>query len=293
MTTEGNAPWTVLRLLEWTKDYFTRSQVDGPRLCAEVLLAHVLSCKRIELYARYDYVPPEAQLAQYRDLVRRAGRHEPVAYLVGEKEFYSLRFKVTPDVLIPRPETEVLVEQALAHLKTLGRGGTLWDICTGSGCIAIAAAKQRDDLRALGTDVSAPAIGVARANAAAHALEDRVRFEVSDLVTLPESCADLTPFDVITSNPPYVGDNEPIGESVKHEPDLALRGGPEGLDKITPLLEDAVGFLRPGGLLVMEFGYLQADDVYDLVGEIDGYAAPKILRDHQNIDRVLVVHRKD
>jgi len=171
---ETDQSWTVLRLISWTKDYFAKGGIEDARLAAEVLLAHVLECKRIDLYARFEHEPGPDQLAAYRELVARAGKHEPAAYLVGHKEFYSLEFKVTPDVLIPRPETEMLVSEAIAHVKQLSRPGRVWDVCTGSGCVAVAIATQVKDAEVLATDISPTAIEVAAENVAARL--DRSRY---------------------------------------------------------------------------------------------------------------------
>ena len=292
MTTDGAEPWTVLRLLNWTKEHFGRAGAAEARLAAEVLLAHALRCRRIELYARHDYRPDQRELAAYRELVRRAAAHEPVAYLVGQKEFYSLRFKVTPDVLIPRPETEILAAEAIARLRALGRPAAAWDACTGCGCVAIAMAHQVADLRVQATDISPEALAVAEENARAHAVGDRIGFRLASLLEPPPDGAESTQFDLITANPPYVADGDPLGESVKYEPDLALRGGADGLDCIRPIVRDAQKFLHPGGALILEFGYNQADAVRDLVAAAGAYDEPTIIRDHQEIERACVAERR-
>ncbi len=292
MTTAPAEPWTILRLLNWTKEYFVKGEVGDPRLSAEILLAHVLGCKRIELYTRFDYQPATAQLDAYRELVSRARQHEPIAYLAGRREFYSLEFRVTKDVLIPRPETELLVAHAVEHLKALGRPGQMWDACTGSGCVAVAAASCVADLTVLATDISEPAVKVAAQNAALNKVDGRVRCRTADLLTLPEDCGDLKDFDVITANPPYIVAGQPIGESVKHEPALALYAGKEGFELISPIVAAAPKFLRPGGLLAMEFGMDQADGIRDLMLATGEFNEPKILLDHQGIERAAVVLRK-
>ena len=292
MSTRNAGPWSVLRLLNWTAEHFARAHLDSPRLCAEVLLAHALRCRRIDLYTRFDYLPPPEELDAFRQMVKRAAAREPVAYLVGSKEFYSLRFKVTPDVLVPRAETEILVSEAIGHLRCLGRPGRVWDVCTGSGCVAVAVAVQAPDARVLATDVSAAAVAIAAENAAAHGLGDRVRCRTADLLTLPEGCADWRDFDVITANPPYVADGEPVAEEVKREPAVALRGGPDGLDFLRRIIRDAGAFLRAEGALVLEFGYRQADAVRDLIVGTGTFTEPRILRDHQQIERVAVTRRK-
>ena len=283
--------WTVLKLLEWTKAHFEKSDVPSARLAAEVLLAHVLCCQRIELYARYDYEPSATERDRLRDLVRRAADQEPVAYLIGEKEFYSLRFRVTPDVLIPRPETEMLVDQALTYLRPLDRPALMWDVGTGSGCIAVATAKQLESLTVLATDVSDAAVAVAAENVSHHALDGRVRCRVANLLDRPADCDDLTDFDAIVANLPYVKIDEPVAASVAREPDLALRGGADGLDLIRPLIEAAPSRLRPGGMMILEFGYTHGDDVRDLICETDCFEEPEILTDCQDLERIAVTFR--
>lgn len=281
-----------MRLLNWTKDHFAAAGVDSPRLTAEVLLAHVLQCERIELYARFADEPAETQRGEFRELVKRAAGHEPAAYLLGYKEFYSLRFRVTPEVLIPRSETELIVTEAASHLRALGRATTMWDACTGSGCIAIALAKQVDNVTVLATDVSPQAIAVAEQNAADHDLGDRVRCMVADLLSRPAD-ADLPErFDVITVNPPYVATGDEIGPEVRHEPQIALYAGDDGLDAIRRIVAEAPDVLAGGGALIMEFGHTQADAVRDLLAASETFAEPRIPRDHQNIERTAVAVRR-
>ena len=282
----------MLRLLNWTQEDLARAGVDSPRLSAEMLLAHVMGCRRIDLYTRFDGRPNAEQLSAFRLLVQRARNHEPIAYLVGRKEFYSLSFKVTPDVLIPRPETEALVGEALSHLRALGRPGAVWDAFTGSGCVAVAVAVQAREASVLATDISAPAAALAGENAAAHGVAARVRCRVADLLDLPEDCRDLAPFDVLTANPPYVADADPIAESVRHEPPGALRGGADGLDFIRRLAGQAGAVLRAGGRLALEFGCGQADAVRDLLVRGGAFEEPRILRDHQGIERVATAARR-
>ena len=281
-------PWTVLRLLNWTKEHFVKAGVDEPRLAAEVLLACALRCPRIMLYARFEYEPNAEELAAFRERVKRAAGHEPVAYLVGEKEFYSLAFTVTPAVLIPRGETELLVDEAVKHLRSLGRPGRVWDAFTGSGCVAVAVAVQAKDATVLATDVSPEAVAVAAGNAKRHKVDSRVRCEVVDRLDWPEPGE----FDVLTANPPYVALGAPVGQGVRHEPASALYAGADGMDFIAPLVRDAPKRLAPGGALVLEFGYDQADRVRDLIVAGGAFAEPRILRDHQGIERAAAAVRK-
>ena len=292
MGTHAEEPWTVLGLLNWTKDHFARVGLDSPRLTAEVLLAHVLDCPRIELYARFADVPPPASRSAFRDLVKRAAACEPAAYLVGYKEFYSLRIGVTPDVLVPRSETELIVTAAAGHLRTLGGARAVWDACTGSGCIAIALASQVDDVTVLATDVSPAAVAVAERNVAWHGQAGRVTCMVADLLALPQADGLPERFDVITVNPPYVAAGDEVSPAVRHEPAMALYAGPDGLDAIRKIVVQAPDVLTGAGALIMEFGHTHADAVRDLIVAGGAFAEPRILRDHQNIERTAVAVRK-
>ena len=280
--------WNVLRLLNWTRDHFTQREVDSPRLAAEVLLARCLDCTRIDLYTRYDQEPSAAQLAAFRELVRRAAAHEPVAYLVGEKEFYSLKFKVNPHVLIPRPETEILVTEAVGCLRALGRPARVWDACTGCGCVGIAIAHQIVDAQVLISDLSTEALAVAQQNVEALGVADRVRCCQADLLDLPAAHAEMKPFDVITANPPYIRAGETLAAVVEHEPKMALFGGADGLRFLRRIIDEAPALLAPGGVLVLEFGFDQGDDVRDLIVAQDRFDEPRILMDHQELERVAV-----
>jgi len=290
-------PWTVLRLINWTKEYFEKNAVDSPRLSAEVLLANSLKCQRIQLYTRFDYVPSADETAAFKGMVQRAAKHEPIAYLVGVKEFYSLPFRVTADVLIPRQETEILVAEAIAHLQKIGPLGVVWDCCTGSGCVAVAVASRVKDCNVLATDISPAAVAVAAENARLNQVADRVTTAVADLLTLPADLAppagvDLSTFDVITANPPYIVAGGEVSPEVKHEPPLALYAGNTGLEMIRRVIADAPNRLRDNGVLVMEFGYDQADAVRDLIVAGGNFKEPRILRDHQEIERAAVAQKR-
>ena len=287
-----NAPWTVLRLINWTRDFFQKASFEEPRLCAEVLLAYALGCKRIELYTRFNYEPTPDERTRFKALIQRAQEHEPIAYIVGEKEFYSLKFKITPDVLVPRSETEMLVREAVEHLHRLGPLGNVWDACTGSGCVAVAIASQVRDAMVLATDISEVALAVARENAELNKVADRVKFCQANLLDRPADCSEPKLFEVITANPPYVAANQYITESVRREPAIAVHGGKEGLDFIGPIVTKAPDLLRSGGALIMEYGFGQADVVRDLLVATGEFAEPKIFRDHQDIERSVMAVRK-
>lgn len=246
--------WTIGRLLEWTAKYLTDRGSDSPRLDAELLLATALGCPRIQLYTDFDRVPAEEQRGKFRELVRRRAEGTPVAYLLGHREFYSLDFRVTPDVLIPRPETEYLVIAAVDALKQRASAEPprLADVGTGSGIIAICVAKQVPTAEITALDVSPAALEVARANAERHDVTGRITFIESDLFTNAPAGQQ---YDVIASNPPYITTSEmaelPI-EVGQHEPHLALAAGVDGLDVIRPLIAAAAERLLPAGHLLME-----------------------------------------
>jgi release factor glutamine methyltransferase len=290
MAETETGPWTVLRLLDWTKGHFQRKDVHDPRLAAEILLAHVLGCERIELYARFNYEPTAEQLQQYRELVKRAGDHEPVAYLTGKKEFYSLPILVTADVLIPRPETEILVEQALEFLPADGEPSA-WDACTGSGCVAMAIAANAPTARVLATDISPEAVAVAQRNAEALELVDRVRCMEADMAELPGQAGEMAPFDVITANPPYVTRGDWVAPSVEHEPEIALYADDEGLAQLRRLFEQAPAHLKPGGVLISEFSFNQGQAVREIVDASGAFDDATYLMDHQGLERTVVARR--
>jgi len=248
--------WTIGRLLTWTTDYLKQHGSDTPRLDAEVLLAAARGCRRIELYTAYEEPVDEAIRAKFRDWVRRRAEGAPVAYLVGEREFYSLSFRVTPDVLIPRPETELLLIRLLDLVKERGEpaaaGVSIADVGTGSGILAVCAARELPAARVTAIDISPPAIEVARANAATHGAAARIKFIAGDLLAgVPAG----QPFDFIVSNPPYVSSAEfaKLSPTVRDfEPRQALMAGPQGTEVIERLLPQAAERLASGGWLLLE-----------------------------------------
>lgn len=288
--------WTVLRLLTWTTDFLKQRGSDNPRLDAEVLLAAAKGCQRIMLYAAFDEVVSEDVRAKFRELVKRRSEGTPVAYLVGRREFYSLAFKVTPDVLIPRPETEFVVVAALDHLKQRGQGtgdrGQVADVGTGSGAIAVSIARHAPACRVTAIDASAEALAVARENAAAHGVNERIEFVEGDLLTmLPSQPA----FDVIASNPPYVTEGEyaVLPREVKeHEPRLALVGGASGTEVIERLIPQAAERLLPRGLLVMEVSPMIAPRVVELIAADGRYEPATIGKDLAQQARIISAIRK-
>jgi release factor glutamine methyltransferase len=263
-----NKPWTVTQLLDWTRGYFEKHGVESPRLCAEILLAHAMACDRIELYTRYQTVPTEETLRTFRAAVREAADGKPIAYLTGTKEFFALEFEVTPDVLIPRPETEVLIERTIDLLRhDQHHKHTILDVGTGSGCIAISLAKHLPQVAICASDVSPTAVEVARRNARRHGLLERIEFRVGDLF---EPWGSERRFDVIVSNPPYVAESDAasLPANVRDfEPREALFAGDDGLLVVRRLIAEAPQYLRPGGRLLTEVAYNQSGAVRGLLDE--------------------------
>lgn len=289
--TQTNGEWTIGRLLDWTRQHFQSKGIDDARLCAELLLAKVLQCQKIMLYTRFNESPTPEQRAEYRELVKAAAEHHPIAYLVGRREFYSLDFKVTPDVLIPRPETELIIEQALAWIAS-ARPETcaMLDIGTGSGCLAITLAKRVPHLVAVASDVSAAALAVAEENAKAHGVADRIRFVEADLLDLPPGIAPEGGFDLIVSNPPYVAlrDADTLAPNVRaFEPHLALFAGEDGMEIYRRLAPAVAPMLKPDGLLLLEIGRDQGDDVVSLFKDASDLRPAARCRDLAGIERTL------
>ncbi|MCE5333504.1 MAG: peptide chain release factor N(5)-glutamine methyltransferase [Desulfobacteraceae bacterium] len=278
--------WTVLKVLQWTAQYFASKGLSGSRADAEVLLAHVLGVERIQLYLNHDKPLAPEELALYRQLIRRRTSFEPVQYIVGRQEFWSLPFEVTPDVLIPRPETEVLVERALELIGS--RPALVLDLGTGSGAIAVALAHERSEVRVLATDLSYPALAMAKRNARRNGVADRISFALSDLF---DALADRPLFDVIASNPPYISEADFPGlapEITRHEPHCALRAGLQGLDIVRSIIAQFRSRLKPGGSLLMEIGQGQADILEkELAPDFPG--AFDFMEDYSGIRRVLHV----
>jgi release factor glutamine methyltransferase len=282
--------WTIGALLNWTERFFAQKGVESPRLDAQVLLAHSLGCKRIDLYARSTEEAPETERTRFRDLVRRRVEGSPVAYLVGTKEFYLLPFEVTPAVLIPRPATEALVLAALERMKPLSAPRVL-DIGTGSGCIAISLAKQNSTASVIASDASPDALAVARHNVERHAVANRVRLIESDLFAGLNS---ESPFDLILSNPPYVRTDDLSGlapDVREHEPRQALDGGADGFAVIDRLLKDAPVHISPGGWLLVEIGSDQGDAMLSRLRATPSLTDSQILPDHDGYARVAVARR--
>jgi release factor glutamine methyltransferase len=274
--------WTVLKILQWTADYFAGKQIDSARLEAELLLAATLGMDRVGLYVNFERPLDAAELAAFRDQVQRRAQREPVQYILGETEFWSLPFNVSPAVLVPRADTEVLVEEALTRIEGFAR---VLDVGTGSGAIAIALAHEKTEILVTALDCSEQALEVAQANAERNGVADRVTCLAGDLADLPPG-----PFEMVVSNPPYIptGDLAQLMPEVRdHEPRLALDGGDDGLSAYRQLAAQAGKVLVPGGWLLVEVGIDQAADVETLFGAA-GLTEIKYREDYSGIPRVVM-----
>lgn len=284
-----NEVWTTRRLLAWTSEHLSRKGVQSPRLSTEMLLAHVLGVDRLKLYMDPDRPANDLERATFRGLVERVVGHEPVEYLVGKCPFFSMMLAVSPDVLIPRPSTETLIEHVIQHARrTPGfNSPTIADVGTGSGAIAIALAKHIPHSRVIATDISEKALAVARENAEAHQVADRIEFRQGDLLE-PIAHERLR---YLVSNPPYISDAEWRGvePNVKdHEPQSALRGGADGLRYLRELIEKGRPLLDNPGQLVLESSSSQKQAILKLAESADGWTNAHVLADHEHLPRVLV-----
>lgn len=289
-TSAGQDVWTVSRVLDWTVKHLKQHGSPSPRLDAEVLLAHARGCPRIKLYTDFDQPMTDAQRAIMRDLVKRRALSEPVAYLIGQREFYSLKFDVTREVLIPRPDTEVLVMELIERARNSAAPKVL-DLGTGSGCISVTAAVNLPQSHVTAVDISPAALGVARANSALHKVEQRMEFLEGDLFAPIEVGRR---FDFIVSNPPYI----PSGELVelqadvrKHEPQLALDGGPEGLDVIRRMIAELPQYLADQGTFLVEIDPPQSSAVQTLLSETGQFEKISIAKDLAGEERVVIASR--
>lgn len=285
-------PWTIGRLLTWTTDFLREKNAESPRLDAEVLLAHARNCQRIELYTVFDEVPEEPVRKRFRELVSRRAGGMPVAYLVGHREFFSLSFQVTPDVLIPRPETELLVVRALDLAKSRSEPLRIADVGTGSGVLAVCCAKHLPTCSVVALDVSPAAIEIAKKNAAQHEVATQIEWVDSDLFAGRPVAAE---FHLILSNPPYVTSAEMLELEAgvrDYEPHLALDGGEQGTDIIERLIPQAAERLKPDGWLLIEVSPTSVSRVEQLFASENRLVRHETIRDLAGLPRIVQAQRK-
>jgi len=289
--------WTIGRLLAWTTQFLKDRGADSPRLDAEILLAESRGCRRIELYTSFENVPAEDVRTRFRELVRRRAEGMPVAYLVGRREFYSMSFRVSPDVLIPRPETELLLVRLLDLIKERAATASaapprVVDVGTGSGVLAVCAARQAKNCQVTAVDISREALDIARANAADHGVAERITFVEGDLL---EPLAAEPAFDFIVSNPPYVSESEwkVLARDVRDfEPRGALVAGPRGSEVIERLVPQAAERLFPGGWLLTEISPMIEVDVRRIIADDPRWELAATIKDLAGNARVVPARRK-
>jgi release factor glutamine methyltransferase len=295
----GATVWNIVKLLKWTTSYFKSHGIDSPRATAEILLAHILKLKRIDLYLQYDQPLCSDELKRFKALIKRRVNREPVAYIVGVKEFWSMDFIVNRNVLIPRPETECLVEAAISVLhqdaKQNAKDKSRWvlELGTGSGAIILALASQHTEHLYFASDRSLQAVALAQENAGRHGLDKAVDFFCGDwLAPLADN---RHRFDMIISNPPYIrtgaiGRLQP--EIYKFEPIAALDGDQDGLLCLRLIIDSAYRYLNPGGSLILEIGHDQKTEVKKTIDRCGNYEQVVFKKDYSGWDRVVQMQKK-
>jgi len=282
--------WTIQSLLQWTETFFKKQSIPSPRSDAEVLLSTVLGMKRVDLYVSFDRPIHAGELAQFKPLVQRRAKHEPVQYITGCQEFWSLNFKVNESVLIPRPETECVVEQALRIFKDrINEDIRILDMGCGSGVLSVVLAKEFSSARVVAVDISQAALNVAISNAKQHGVYERIDFLESDLFSkMPK---DLR-FDLIVSNPPYMRSDQmkTLERQVReYEPREALEAGELGLDVHFNILKSAPFFLQKKGALIMEIAPDQGQPLNDHLTKQKIFSNMEVIKDYERRERIIVI----
>ncbi len=294
---EKGVQMTVLEALNQATRRLMDHQIENPRLNAELLLVQSMGASREELYADLHRPVKESERKKFDSSIQRRISGEPLQYILGHQEFWSIDFKVNPRVLIPRPDTELLVEQALSVLSQSPSGGKAFvlEIGTGSGAIAISLAHELEVVFVVATDISWEALLLARENARDASVESRVQFIVGDLFGPLPVCPGHEPFELILSNPPYISRSaiEALAKEVKdHEPRIALDGGQEGMDFYRRIIGEAPAYLREGGWILLEVGQDQGQRVSELIDENGLFSRAELVRDLSGIERVVKAQRK-
>lgn len=283
--------WTSLELIKWTSDFFAKKGIEAPRLEAELMLAEVVECPRIQLYVNFEKAVAPEKLARYREFVkRRADTREPLQYILGHTQFIDLKLSVTKDVLIPRPETELLALWAVERLKAAtGEKLRALDLCTGSGCLGLFVASKEPRAKVSASDLSPLALAIARKNAESLKLVERVEFAEGDLFA-PQAPENRGVYDLIVSNPPYIDpDQKPTlqPEVRDHEPSLALFADEKGLAVSRRIINEAGDWLKTGGWLGLEFGFGQHDAIKEIAEKTGVFSTVAVIADANKIPRFL------
>lgn len=283
-----NETWTVSSILDWTAGYFTRNNINEARLDAEVLLASVLNCSRLNLYLEKDKILSEQNLKIFKKLIQERKQRIPVSYILGEKEFMGLRFKVNRHTLIPRPETELLVEEVIKIINK-GHNNVIVDLGTGSGNIPISIAKLSNVSKIYSIDVSMEALNIAQDNIDYHGLAAKIELRNGDLFNGIMSESLENKVDIIVSNPPYIAEHEMelLTPELGYEPQSALYGGKDGLDFYRRIIADSIKYLKEGGYLVMEMNSYLSKDIQNIT-EKNSFTVENIIKDYSGLDRVII-----
>jgi len=287
--------WTIQKLLNWITGYFNEKGVDAPRLRAELLLSHIFSMKRIELYTSFDKNVEKPLLDKLHCLVERAGKNEPIPYLIGKTQFYSIELIVSPKCLIPRPETEMLVQRAIEFLRARHGLQLVCDIGTGSACIAIAIAKNDAEAKIIATDISQDALKIAARNIQKHQLKKQITLLQGDLFEPIDSQYQGRSFDLVVCNPPYVSQQEyeKLDKNVKdYEPKSSLYAGQNGLEFHKRIPQEIERFLKPGGAVMLEIAYNQGLAVREMYEKTGLFSKITKEKDWQGNDRIVAAIKK-
>ena len=282
--------WTIIKLLSWVESYFSKHLIDSPRLTGELLLSHSLGLRRLDLYLQHDRPLDKNELSEFKVLIKKRVENQPLAYIIGKKGFYESDFQVTNDVLIPRPDTETIVDQALKILNQNSKPSKILELGTGSGAIIISLAKEIPDNTYFANDISLAAIKIAKINA---------KKIVNRSITF---CCDRwfsslkadTQFDLIISNPPYIPSmniTELAPEIRNYEPMLALDGGKDGFDCFRAILKKAYNYLVPGGVILLEMGLDQKEGLINIINKYSQYESVKFIKDLAGHDRVALAKK--
>ena len=287
--------WTIIKLVQWATTYFDTHEIDSPRTTAEILLSHVLNCRRIDLYLRYDQPLTPDELQRFKASIKRRMDREPAAYILGLKEFWSMDLRVTKDVLIPRPETECLVEKSLEILAADAdvKPRRVLELGTGCGAVILALASENPRHTYWATDISINAIRIARQNALQHNLDGKIQFVTGDWFAPLASKTGV--FDLIISNPPYIksGDLAQLQPEIHaYEPAEALDGAADGLHCLRHIICSAYDFLKPGGTLILEIGHDQKGPLEQIIDECNEYERVRFYQDYSGYDRILQMNKK-
>ena len=286
--------WTVTQAYFWASKILSANDIPAPYAEAEYLLAHALKCDKKEVIVNHDRVFLDNEADLFKELIDRRLKREPSQHIIGEEKFWGLSFKVTKDVLIPRPETQLLVKESLKEAKNFSPEVNVIDLCTGSGCIAVCMALELPESKVYAIDLSDKALAVARENAKKHGVDKRITFLEGDLLNPLEPLGLKGKIDLFLSNPPYVSKKmmEELQPEIElYEPMLAVAGGEDGFDYYRQIIPEAAEYLKPGGHLILEIGYGQEDGTVSLIEEATVYKEIEVKKDFAEIDRVVKAQR--